>query len=76
MDKTETQACDDSKLRECPCQNCDGQLLPEREADPCGTEDYLICPKCGYCPEEEWDHLIADCPLCGAFSYIINQGNI
>lgn len=39
-------------------------------------DDYVVCETCGYCPEEEYDHRIDDCPACGSFAYIINQGNI
>lgn len=60
----------------CPCKNCDGHILPEREADPYGTEDFLICDECGYCPEDEFDGRIDDCPQCGSWAYVINQGNI
>lgn len=52
----------------CPCAQCDGTLATNEHGD-------AECPVCGYCTDEH-DRLIDDCPLCGSFSYIINQDNI
>lgn len=57
----------------CPCRDCDGIMV--QEDTQCGF-DHIICPECGYCPEDEFDGRIKDCPACSSWSYIINQENI
>lgn len=59
----------------CPCHGCPGVfVLEELGDDPDNT--YVICPECGYCPEDEFDGRIKDCPSCKSWAYVINQGNI
>jgi hypothetical protein len=59
---------------QCPCAQCPGAF--ENENDGPGQDPYVLCSVCGYCPEDDFDARIKDCPLCESFAHVINQGNI
>ncbi len=59
----------------CPCNDCEGVFaVPKHHSSD--EPDYVECPVCGYVPEDEFDGRIDDCPSCGSFAHIINQGNV
>lgn len=59
----------------CPCCGATFKLENDFPGSP-DSESYVLCPECGYCPEDEFDGRINDCPSCKSYSHIINQGNI